>query len=1606
MSIIKNVVDTSFTSKGASATAAATDGVTKAQTRLGQSSASAGRQFSAQASGLGGLVAAYAGAAATIFALEAAYMALSKAAEAETIVKGTNALARTIGQSGPTIIKSLQTISQGQLTLAETAQNANIALSAGFNTTQIEKLSKIALGASRALGRDFQDALQRVTRGAAKLEPELLDELGIFTRIDPAVRAYASSLNVSATSLTQFERRQAFVNAVIDEGNKKFSSIDTTSDSLQKSLEQLRVTISDLGKDFLLIVGKLLLPFVDFFNNNAGNALLLFGGVLSLVFGKSLQIISNFAKNGLNNLSTLSSGFASRAEKIKGSFQIITDASKKFNKEVSGRGGLLGGKGGTGSFAAGLSKDESQAAALARRNFQAGGAQVGSMRKADIAALTVAQTKLAAAGRTSSLAYRDATKILTAYNVAAKAATISTRLFSGAATIASLAARGLGLAMTALNAALGVIFTVITVAQLAGTFFDVDILTKIKEGILGIKEASEDLRLGFLATAGGDVGKDLVNRFKELGAGSEEIGELSNKLLELRDSIKSTTESNLAGARQALSPTITSAEARANIQATIDAISVLGTATNELAIRQRELDNVDPGNESRIRELSKEIALYQALIETLTSATNGFELLIGQTARLAGIPANAIADLFGSEAILRGIQMVNGELDVLGNKFSKGTDFNLLSEGQQRLILDAVRLRDALDTARDGFNSAALDSEKLSARLAGANTALQALRNNSLASRESLDALAKEVQDLNTDLRALQTAEKTLAGIQKNFSAAISGVDTAPFQGLISITGKLATNAEQVNANQAEYLRGIIEEGYLTDEIVNKNSQQLKIVEAGTVAQKAQLGLIIRNLQKTIQLRKESEKRVELLKRELDILQQQNKVAVLTATNRNSASQASRAQEISKIELEGLNASLASSKLEFSNQVNASKFLTKKKEIELEIGLIQSNNNRAAQLASLAAAKNANKILQSELELAALRRNPGATRGDVFEKQRSNILLQRKVLQDNFEKQRAAILAQGSNAKAELDAQRQLVELRKKDIDLEITNRQKLLTEQLAIFDKETANTEAKIKADIEAAERAERLIIVQEKLDLARINAAQAATNDAFANTEAQLRGMAVFAETTDAFNNGIKVFAEAIAQLLGVAGDDAAKAAIQRTAQDIPQTSTNEINSTIDAIRTQQDLQTDIYNEQKSNIEQIANLNRQQNQATISHLYKVLGITQDNRAIERDTLEKTAAADIKQLERAKELLDLELKKAQAQADAGGADRTLELLELQVKLDGALKQLTGTMAELVYETDYWNQALNATKEVIGSSVTQALIDLNASFYNTAEDTRTFGEKIQDSFANIFKSIQETFFEKTIAKPIGDFVMDAVSPLFGNLANQGIDNVVLENGAVPVTMRVGGDLKQNPVEELKDKAGGFFSTVWERIKSGFGSIFGEGGFLPNLANTVFGQGGILAQGIQGLGNLGSSVFSGLGNILSSVFSSSGNDSGIFGSVLSGIGSFFTGGAAPMASGGIVKHMSQGGGVNGLRDSVPALLEPGEFVMRKQAAKSIGTPSLQAMNAGGSSGGNVVVNIKNEGTPQEATASQPKFDGEKFVIDIVTRDLANNGPIRRSMRAGS
>ena len=91
MGIVNEIV-TKYRTHGSEKVVKDSDRIGKAQTRFGQGSASAGRQFSAQATGLGGLVSAYAGATATVFALQQAFSALNAAARAEQTITNVNAL--------------------------------------------------------------------------------------------------------------------------------------------------------------------------------------------------------------------------------------------------------------------------------------------------------------------------------------------------------------------------------------------------------------------------------------------------------------------------------------------------------------------------------------------------------------------------------------------------------------------------------------------------------------------------------------------------------------------------------------------------------------------------------------------------------------------------------------------------------------------------------------------------------------------------------------------------------------------------------------------------------------------------------------------------------------------------------------------------------------------------------------------------------------------------------------------------------------------------------------------------------------------------------------------------------------------------------------------------------------------------------------------------------------------------------------------------------------------------------------------------------------------------------------------------------------------------
>ena len=531
MATIKNTIQTNFSSKGAKKVKDDTESVGRAQTRMGQASASAGRSFAAQSQGLGGLVGAYAGAAATVFALEAAFNALSKAAEAEMIVKGTNALAAAVGQQGPKILESIQEIAQGQLTLEEAANAANLALSSSFSADKIEKLTEVALGASRALGRNLTDAMQRIVRGAAKMEPELLDELGIFVRIDPAVERYANSLNKATSEISDFERRQAFLNAIIEEGTRKFGDIDVTSDSAQKSLEQLSVQINKLAKDFGQLLLKVLIPIVDFFNDNFGNVLVLFLGILTLVFAKAGQIMGGFVSKGLKDLSSFSIGLADSTKDMK-KFEA---ASTQLQKSYAADRKSTMGKQGFNPRIAERSAEQTASLSNALKDQREGSLQSVAAIDKNNKVLKENQGLLTK----GSARYQFLTKRINANNVALAAGGRAAGLFAKTATGLTAVVRGLSFAFGILGSIVNVAFMGLAVAQLAGTFFDKDFITIIKDLITGLNAEMREVNKGFaamvVAAAGGT--KALNDLLKRAGASDEELKGAGDRINELRENL-------------------------------------------------------------------------------------------------------------------------------------------------------------------------------------------------------------------------------------------------------------------------------------------------------------------------------------------------------------------------------------------------------------------------------------------------------------------------------------------------------------------------------------------------------------------------------------------------------------------------------------------------------------------------------------------------------------------------------------------------------------------------------------------------------------------------------------------------------------------------------------------------------------------------------------------------------------------------------------------------------------------------------------------------------------------------------------------------------------
>ena len=215
--------------------------------------------------GSGGLVRAYALLAANVFALSAAFGIFSRAAQVDTLIESMKTLEVVSGQSIRSTARELQQAAGFGMDFANSMRSTSLALSAGFESEQIFALGEVARNAAVSLGRNVPDALDRIFRGVIKVEPELLDEIGLFVRVNEAAAKYASDIGVAAGELTEFQKRQAFLEESLEQGTKKFAAFaDVPIDPFAK----LATTFADFAQDALSFVNKVVGPIINFISNN------------------------------------------------------------------------------------------------------------------------------------------------------------------------------------------------------------------------------------------------------------------------------------------------------------------------------------------------------------------------------------------------------------------------------------------------------------------------------------------------------------------------------------------------------------------------------------------------------------------------------------------------------------------------------------------------------------------------------------------------------------------------------------------------------------------------------------------------------------------------------------------------------------------------------------------------------------------------------------------------------------------------------------------------------------------------------------------------------------------------------------------------------------------------------------------------------------------------------------------------------------------------------------------------------------------------------------------------------------------------------------------
>lgn len=219
----------------------------QAQQKAAQAAQQSGGYFqqmgAAFSSSIMGIVGPAAVAATAIEALKGAADLTVAGAQAQQTRAAFEQLAQAAGTTGNALMTAMRKASGGEisdLNLQLAANKANL-LGVANSAEQLGTLMEIARDRAQKMGISTTQAFNDLVTGLGRGSALILDNLGITVSVTEANATYAASLGKTASALSDAEKKQALINAVLSQGQASLAATGGAVETAATSFARLGV---------------------------------------------------------------------------------------------------------------------------------------------------------------------------------------------------------------------------------------------------------------------------------------------------------------------------------------------------------------------------------------------------------------------------------------------------------------------------------------------------------------------------------------------------------------------------------------------------------------------------------------------------------------------------------------------------------------------------------------------------------------------------------------------------------------------------------------------------------------------------------------------------------------------------------------------------------------------------------------------------------------------------------------------------------------------------------------------------------------------------------------------------------------------------------------------------------------------------------------------------------------------------------------------------------------------------------------------------------------------------------------------------------------------